>query len=87
MNEAVVIEAVSVGKAYRAAHSRRLRHGGSLRSVFSRERTWALRDVHLSVKQGESIGLVGQNGCGKSTLLRIFAGLGTRPTAGQGGGP
>lgn len=34
-----------------------------------------LRDVFLTVQQGDRIGLVGVNGCGKSTLMRILAGL------------
>lgn len=34
-----------------------------------------LRNVSLTVQQGDRIGLVGVNGCGKSTLMRILAGL------------
>lgn len=42
----------------------------------------ALRDITLSVRQGEFVSLVGPSGCGKSTLLRVIAGL--RPaTAGR----
>ena len=37
-----------------------------------------LRDVSLTVQQGDRIGLVGVNGCGKSTLMRILAGLDTQ---------
>jgi peptide/nickel transport system ATP-binding protein len=35
----------------------------------------ALKDVSLTVAQGESFGLVGESGSGKSTLLRAVAGL------------
>ena len=35
----------------------------------------ALRDITLTVREGEFISLVGPSGCGKSTLLRVTAGL------------
>ena len=37
--------------------------------------TQVLKDVDLSIQDGEFISLVGPSGCGKSTLLRIIAGL------------
>ena len=38
--------------------------------------TVALKDVNLTVKEGEFVSLLGPSGCGKSTLLRLMAGLG-----------
>jgi NitT/TauT family transport system ATP-binding protein len=35
----------------------------------------ALRDITLTVREGEFVSLVGPSGCGKSTLLRVVAGL------------
>ena len=40
-----------------------------------RREVWALRDVDLTVRAGECLGIVGRNGAGKSTLLRVMAGL------------
>jgi ABC-2 type transport system ATP-binding protein/lipopolysaccharide transport system ATP-binding protein len=42
---------------------------------------WALRDVALSVDEGEAVGIVGRNGAGKTTLLKILARI-TEPTLG-----
>jgi NitT/TauT family transport system ATP-binding protein len=40
-----------------------------------------LKDVSLTVRSGEIVGILGRSGCGKSTFLRIVSGL-TRPTEG-----
>lgn len=42
----------------------------------------ALNDISISIKKGESVGLVGANGSGKSTLLKIIAGV-LKPTKGS----
>ncbi|UIJ72647.1 ABC transporter ATP-binding protein [Aurantimonas sp. HBX-1] len=41
-----------------------------------------VRDVSLSVRRGETLGLIGPNGSGKSSLLRLLAGL-KRPRSGR----
>ena len=42
---------------------------------------WALRNISLQVKGGETVGIVGRNGSGKSTLLELITGVLT-PTSG-----
>lgn len=48
-------------------------HGG----IFLRRTGWiyAVDDVSLSIKKGETLGLVGESGCGKTTLGRCIMGL------------
>lgn len=42
---------------------------------------YALRDINLSIKKGETVGFIGQNGAGKSTILKVITGVLT-PTSG-----
>ena len=42
----------------------------------------ALRDLSLSVGEGEAVSVVGANGAGKSTLMWTLAGV-LRPTSGE----
>jgi ABC-2 type transport system ATP-binding protein/lipopolysaccharide transport system ATP-binding protein len=83
------IEARGLGKRYRLGEQQAAY--GTLRDALAgvarRDRRgrdiehWALRDVDLTVREGEALGIVGQNGAGKSTLLKILARI-TEPTTG-----
>lgn len=42
----------------------------------------ALKNVNISLKKGETIGIVGESGCGKSTLAKIIMGIEPR-TSGE----
>ncbi|MDR1655988.1 MAG: dipeptide/oligopeptide/nickel ABC transporter ATP-binding protein [Deltaproteobacteria bacterium] len=52
------------------------------KSVFGRERQQALKNISLTINQGESLALVGESGSGKSTLGRVLSGL-LKPDSGQ----
>lgn len=73
------ISARRIWKRFRADRRRRLfrdelqRLKARFRGKGGRGWRWALRDVDLVAKPGESIGLVGVNGSGKTTLLKILA--------------
>jgi len=53
--------------------------------VFAKPSGWSLPvldNIHMSMRDGEILGLLGRSGSGKSTLLRIAAGL-IQPTSGE----
>jgi ABC-2 type transport system ATP-binding protein len=74
-----------VSKRFRLAHGQynslkeRLIHGGRRKST---EDFWALSDVSLTVREGETVGILGRNGSGKSTLLKCICGV-LQPTSGE----
>jgi ABC-type polysaccharide/polyol phosphate transport system ATPase subunit len=47
-----------------------------------RSSLWAVRNIDLTVDQGECVGIIGRNGSGKSTLLQMISGI-TAPTEGR----
>lgn len=84
---ALLLRAENLGKSYPAiGHA-----GGRLRAMLqilagralaSGAGVEVLRDVNLSVRAGQSIGIIGENGAGKSTLLKLFSGV-IKPTSGS----
>jgi ABC-type polysaccharide/polyol phosphate transport system ATPase subunit len=78
-----VIRLEDVGKRYWQLQERAM----LLRSLLpfgrpTRTELWALRNVDLSLDEGDVLGVIGPNGAGKTTLLRLLAGV-TRPTTGR----
>ena len=72
---AILVENVDI--SYRAYSDTNRRLGDVLARKSAREFriVEAVRDVSLSVRPGEALGIIGSNGSGKSTLLRAIAGL------------
>jgi len=56
--------------------------GVSLSYFTLKQETEALRDINISIEEGEFISIVGPSGCGKSTLLSLISGM-LQPTNGE----
>lgn len=81
MENAVVIN--NLWKKYKIGQPKKL--GDALPLFLFRQRLkefWALKNINLSVKKGERLGIIGPNGSGKSTLLKIISGV-TFPSLGN----
>ncbi|HVX10980.1 MAG TPA: ABC transporter ATP-binding protein [Pirellulales bacterium] len=59
-----------------------LLHGMFRKSVNPRMQVHALKEVDLSIVDGERVGIIGHNGAGKSTILKLLAGI-YPPTRGE----
>jgi ABC-2 type transport system ATP-binding protein len=79
------VDVRDVSKRFRLAHGKyntvkeRLIHGGRRQQT---DDFWALNGVSLTVREGETVGILGRNGSGKSTLLKCICGV-LQPTKGE----
>ena len=84
MDKDVAIEVKNLTKIYKLYDKPMDRLKDSLglarKSKFKEHR--ALNNVSLSVKKGETVGIIGTNGSGKSTILKIITGV-LSPTEGE----
>lgn len=84
MNDGIAIEINHISKKYntyaREFH-RFLEAVSPTRRCYHKEFV-ALKDINLSVRRGECVGIIGTNGSGKSTLLKIITGV-LSPTSGS----
>jgi ABC-type sugar transport system ATPase subunit len=58
------------------------RHEAPATSIEPPNRTNAIDELSLTVRSGETMGIIGPSGCGKTTLLKIIAGL-LKPDSGD----
>lgn len=75
MSQAIIFEKVE--KEYLLQHQKTLKE--MIDALFKRkktlERVQALKNITLTIKKGETLGVIGKNGAGKSTLLKLIAGV------------
>ena len=78
-----MIELKNLSKVFKV-HRKEAGLLGSMKSLVRRDyvEKQALNNINLTIKQGETIGLVGANGAGKTTLTKILAGI-IHPSAGH----
>lgn len=77
------IEAEKISKVYRLYDRPRDRFLEAINPGKRRSKDhYALTDVDLKIKKGETVGIIGTNGSGKSTILKIITGV-LSPTSGN----
>ena len=76
----VSIRLENIGKKYHINHERPT----FMEKIVQRknETFWALKNINLTIYDGDRLGIIGPNGSGKTTLMKIISGICT-PTEGK----
>lgn len=84
-----ILEIQNISKKYKIRHNNTpyLKFSDSIAGMFSqkqksKEEFWALKNIVIDIKEGDTVGIIGNNGAGKSTLLKILSKI-TPPTSGK----
>ena len=78
-----IIQAEQLSKTYRV-HQKNPGFWGSVSSLIKRDykQVEAVKNINVSIGEGELVGFIGPNGAGKTTTLKMLAGL-LHPTSGS----
>lgn len=83
-NNNLAISFKNVSKSYPLFYQKTLKE--FFEALFTQKKTIekfeALKNINLSIKKGETVGVIGKNGAGKSTFLKLIAGV-SYPTSGK----
>ena len=84
IKEESIIQVIDAGKCYKIYENPKDRLKQALRRGSKQyyKEFWALRNVNIDIRRGDSLGIIGRNGSGKSTLLQLICGTLT-PTEGS----
>ena len=84
MEQKIAIQVKNLNKVYKLYDKPmdRLKESLGLTRQKRYKEHFALHDVNMEIRQGETVGIIGTNGSGKSTILKIITGV-LNPTAGS----